>query len=89
MRPRVYRRCRAAGTTPRGMVDCMIAAVASRYGASLLAQDVDLVRVCHIVGITLDQTAELIGAELRAVVTYDQRMVLVAASLGLFVDSPS
>jgi predicted nucleic acid-binding protein len=34
-------------------------------------------------------TAELIGAELRAVVTYDQRMVLVAASLGLFVDSPS
>ncbi len=34
-------------------------------------------------------TAELIGTELRAVVTYDQRMVLVAASLGLSVDSPS
>src|SRR5215216_2711734 len=25
---RIYRRCRAVGFTPRGMVDCMIAAVA-------------------------------------------------------------
>jgi predicted nucleic acid-binding protein len=45
---RIYRRCRAVGFTPRGMVDCMISAVAWRHGASLLAQDVDLVRVrCH------------------------------------------
>src|ERR1700674_3124592 len=29
---RMYRRCRAAGITPRGMVDCMIAAVAWRNG---------------------------------------------------------
>lgn len=42
------------GMTPRGMVDCMIAAVAWRQSASLLAQDVDLVRVCQILGITLD-----------------------------------
>ena len=27
---RIYRRCRHAGVTPRGMVDCMIAAVAFR-----------------------------------------------------------
>ena len=27
---RVHRRCRQAGVTPRGMVDCMIAAVAHR-----------------------------------------------------------
>jgi predicted nucleic acid-binding protein len=52
---RIYRRCRVAGITPRGMVDCMIAAVAWRCGASLLAQDLDLVRVCSVVGITMDQ----------------------------------
>jgi predicted nucleic acid-binding protein len=48
---RIYRRCRAAGITPRGM----IAAVAWRHGAALLAQDVDLVRVCQTVGIELDR----------------------------------
>jgi predicted nucleic acid-binding protein len=31
---RIYRRCRAAGITPRGMVDCMIAAVTPRSGAA-------------------------------------------------------
>ena len=54
---RIYRRCRAAGITPRGMVDCMIAAVAWRHGAALLAQDVDLVRVCQTIGIDLDQAS--------------------------------
>ena|SRR5438876_11089141 len=54
---RIYRRCRAAGITPRRMVDCMIAAVAWRHGASLLAADVDLVRVCQVIGITLDQAS--------------------------------
>ena len=52
---RIYRRCRGAGFTPRGMVDCMIAAVAWRHGAALLAQDVDLQRVGQIVGVDLDQ----------------------------------
>jgi len=52
---RIYRRCRGAGFTPRGMVDCMIAAVAWRHGASLLAQDVDLQRVGQIIGIELDR----------------------------------
>jgi predicted nucleic acid-binding protein len=33
----------------------MIAAVAWRHGASLLAQDVDLQRLGQIVGINLDQ----------------------------------
>ena len=31
---RIYRRCRKAGITPRGLVDCMIAAVARRYKAT-------------------------------------------------------
>ena len=54
---RIYRRCRTVGITPRGIVDCMIAAVAWRQDTSLLAQDVDLVRVCQVVGITLDQAS--------------------------------
>jgi predicted nucleic acid-binding protein len=51
---RIYRRCRAAGVTPRGMIDCMIAAVAWRRGATLLAHDADLTRVGAVVGIDLD-----------------------------------
>ncbi len=51
---RVYRRCRAAGVTPRGIVDCMIAAVALRRGTILLARDADLDRVARVVGIPLD-----------------------------------
>src|SRR5439155_8601888 len=54
---RIYRRCRAAGFTPRGMVDCMIAAVAWRSGASLLAQDVDLQRLGLVIGIELDRVS--------------------------------
>jgi predicted nucleic acid-binding protein len=34
-------------------------------------------------------TAQLMGAELRVVVTYDTRMARAASSLGLTVDSPS
>jgi predicted nucleic acid-binding protein len=54
---RLYRRCRAAGFTPRGMVDCMIAAVAWRHGASLLARDSDIEHLAQIVGVELDQAA--------------------------------
>jgi predicted nucleic acid-binding protein len=52
---RIYRRCRAAGVTPQGMLDCMIAAVAWRQGATLLAHDSDMDRVARVVGIELDQ----------------------------------
>ena len=51
---RIYRLCRRAGITPRGMVDCMIASVARRHGAILLAHDADLTRVAMIAGIGLD-----------------------------------
>ena len=51
---RIYRRCRAAGVTPRGMIDCMIAAVAWRREATLLAHDADLARVGGVIGIELD-----------------------------------
>jgi predicted nucleic acid-binding protein len=53
----VYRRCRAAGITPRGLLDCMIAAVAWRRGASLLAHDVDMDRVASVIGLTLDEAS--------------------------------
>jgi predicted nucleic acid-binding protein len=51
---RIYRRCRAAGVTPRGLLDCMIAAVAWRRDATLLAHDVDIARVAGVIGIALD-----------------------------------
>jgi predicted nucleic acid-binding protein len=54
---RIYRRCRAAGVTPRGMVDCMIAAVAWRCGATLLAHDVDIDRVARVTGIAIDSAS--------------------------------
>ncbi len=51
---RLYRRCRARGVTPRGQIDCLIAAVAWRTGAAILAADVDLSRIAGIIGIELD-----------------------------------
>ena len=50
----IYRRCRRVGVTPRGMVDCMIAAVAWRHGATLLARDADLQRVAQVMGVPVD-----------------------------------
>jgi predicted nucleic acid-binding protein len=55
---RIYRRCRQAGVTPRGLIDCMIAAVAWREQAALLACDADLLRVARVVGIELDEPAD-------------------------------
>jgi predicted nucleic acid-binding protein len=54
---RIYRRCRAAGVTPRGMVDCMIASVAWRREATLLAHDADMDRVARVIGIELDDAS--------------------------------
>jgi predicted nucleic acid-binding protein len=54
---RIYWRCRAAAITPRGLIDCMIAAVAWRTGASLLAYDSDLYRVAQVIGIDLDESS--------------------------------
>jgi hypothetical protein len=55
---RIYRRCRQGGVTPRGLVDCMIAAVARRHQATLLTCDADLNRVARVIGIELDQAAQ-------------------------------
>jgi hypothetical protein len=54
---RIYRRCRAAGVTPRGMVDCMIAAVAWRRGASVLSSDMDMGRMAAVIGFDMDEAS--------------------------------
>ena len=54
---RLYRNCRRAGVTPRGMVDCMIASVAMRHGAAVLAHDLDLDRVAKVIGIDMDDAS--------------------------------
>ncbi|GAC1320540.1 MAG: type II toxin-antitoxin system toxin ribonuclease VapC11 [Thermoleophilaceae bacterium] len=54
---RIYRLCRAAGITPRGMVDCLIASVARRSQATLLASDTDMDRVAGVIGLKLDEAS--------------------------------
>ncbi len=53
---RVYRTCRRSGVTPRGMVDCMIAAVALRFGARLLTADADLLHVARVMDVDIEPT---------------------------------
>ncbi|MGH2772681.1 MAG: type II toxin-antitoxin system VapC family toxin [Actinomycetota bacterium] len=50
----IYRRCRTAGVTPRGLVDCMIASVASRTSSTVLAHDRDIARMAPVISIDLD-----------------------------------
>lgn len=49
----IYRSCRAVGHTPRNYVDCMIAAVALRNDAQVLASDVDFERISDATGMKL------------------------------------
>jgi predicted nucleic acid-binding protein len=53
----IYRRCRAEGVTPRGLLDCMVAAVAWRTSSTLLAHDADLDRVAGVMGIAMDRAS--------------------------------
>jgi predicted nucleic acid-binding protein len=50
----VYRTCRQAGVTPRGLLDCMIAAVAIGHDIPLLAWDADMVRIADVTELRLD-----------------------------------
>lgn len=54
---RIYRRCRHAGVTPRGLTDCMIAAVAWRRNDTLLSFDADLDRVATVIGLEMDESS--------------------------------
>ena len=53
----IYRQCRRVGITPLGMVDCMIASVAHRHGASLLTADAGLSRIARTIEISLDHAS--------------------------------
>ena len=58
---RIYRLCRRVGVTPRGLIDCMIASVARRNRATLLAHDADLARVGKVIGIAMDPASLTLG----------------------------
>lgn len=51
---RIYLACRRAGITPRGLVDCVIAAVALRHQADILTTDADLARIAGVIPLALD-----------------------------------
>ena len=47
----LYQRCRSIGVTPRGLLDCLIAAMAARTGRPLLHHDRDLTPLTAAAGI--------------------------------------
>lgn len=53
----IYRTCRRDGITPRGLIDCLIASVAMRHHAILLARDADMNRIAQFVGIQIDDAS--------------------------------
>ncbi|QQS01424.1 MAG: PIN domain nuclease [Austwickia sp.] len=50
----LYRRCRRSGVTPRGLLDCLIMAVAWRTRAAVLHADKDMDRIAAVAGVDLD-----------------------------------
>lgn len=50
---KLYRMCRAAGITPRGTTDCLIAVVALRLDAEVLAADRDFEQIARVVPLRL------------------------------------
>jgi predicted nucleic acid-binding protein len=47
----IHLRCRTVGLTPRGLVDCLIAAITQRTGLPLLHDDHDLAAIAAVIGI--------------------------------------
>lgn len=54
---KIYRECRAAGITPRSLIDCMIGSIALRTGASVLAADRDFEAMATVLPLTLDPSS--------------------------------
>lgn len=50
----VYRKCRSAGITPSGLIDCMIASIAIRSGSRLLTADSDFTRIAEVLPLRLE-----------------------------------
>jgi hypothetical protein len=53
---RIYRVCREAGFTPRGLIDCVIASIALRSDSVLLTADRDFDQVAQILPLRIDRT---------------------------------
>ena len=49
----IYTHCRDGGFTPRGLLDCMIAAVALRADAAVLSADKDFAHMARAIPLTL------------------------------------
>ncbi len=52
---RVYRLCRAAGLTPGGLIDCMIASIALRSDSAVLAADRGFEQMGRILPLRIDR----------------------------------
>lgn len=50
----VYRSCRMAGIAPGGLMDCMIASIALRSGASLLTGDSGFSQIARVMPLRLE-----------------------------------
>lgn len=48
----LYQQCRASGTTPRGLIDCTIAAMAARADLPVLHHDRDFAAISVVAGLT-------------------------------------
>lgn len=53
----IHRRCRRAGIAPRGLLDCMIVAVAVRHDVPVLSHDADLARIAEVTALRLDDAS--------------------------------
>jgi predicted nucleic acid-binding protein len=51
----IFRDCRSQGITPRGLIDCMIVAVALRTNASVLTADKDFAQIATVVPLSVVQ----------------------------------
>jgi predicted nucleic acid-binding protein len=51
---RIFRRCREAGITPRGLIDCMICSVALRFDVAVLTADADFSRFAEVLALRID-----------------------------------
>jgi len=54
----IYRSCRSQGVIPRGLMDCLIAAIAWRLNAAILACDRDLLAIAEVMDLALDTASQ-------------------------------
>lgn len=73
---RLYRSCRAAGITPRGLIDCMISSIAIRTSSSVLAMDGDFDQIRRVAPLRLAARDGVASASRAALVANDRQAYL-------------